>query len=82
MDHRWPLCRRVLFQPNRLGSCCYLVTRLSICPDFGLEILSLTGALPDPILPAEAKPMFLFENAFDLQGDGWTTMNLMFFQKV
>ena len=82
MDHRWPWCRRVLFQPNRLGSCCYLVTRLSICPDFGLEILSLTGALPDPILPAEAKPMFLIENAFDLQGDGWTTMNLMFFQKV
>ena len=37
-------------------------------PDFGLGTSSSTGTLPDPILPAEAKPMFFIENAFDLQG--------------
>ena len=25
--------------------------------------------------------MFLIENAFDLHGDGWSTMNLMFSQR-
>lgn len=41
--------------------------RLSLYGSLGLETSSLKGALPDPISPAEVKPVFLPENGFDLQ---------------
>ena len=68
---------RAELQPNRFHSCCYPVPKVGLL----LETSSSTGALPDPILPAKVKPVFLPENVFDLQGYkcidgyGWIMMN-------
>ena len=44
-----------------------LCQKLSLYCGLGLETSHSTGALPDPISPAEVNPVFLPENGFDLQ---------------
>ena len=55
------------FKPTDSVAASILCHRLSLYAGLVLETSSSTGALPDPILPAEVKPVVLPENAFDLQ---------------
>lgn len=55
------------FNPTDSIAAAILCQRLSLYAGLVLETSSLTGALPDPILPAEVKHVILPENAVDLQ---------------
>ena len=56
------------FHPNSVAVA-ILCQRLSLYAGLGLEASDLIDALPDSILPAQVKPAFLPENAFDFQID-------------
>ena len=63
------------FNPTDSVAVAILCQRLSLYAGLGLETSSWTGALPDTILPADVKPVFLPENAFDLQINGYMHMD-------
>ena len=56
------------FHPNSVAVA-ILCQRLSLYAGLGLETSDLIDALPDQNLPAEVKPAFLPEKAFDFQID-------------
>ena len=55
------------FNPTDSVAAAILCQRLSLYTSVGLETSSLTGALPDSILPAEVKQVSLPANAFEVQ---------------
>ncbi len=76
------------FNPTDSIAAAILCQRLSLDAGLLLETSSSTGALPDPFLPAEVKPVVLPQDASDLQaykcidGHGWIMMNAYFCQDV
>ncbi len=55
------------FDPTDSVAASILCQKLSLYAGLVLETSTSKGALPDPILPAEVKPVVLPEDLFDVQ---------------